>query len=70
VDDLPELILIIAVFELVVDVLQVGDIQLSLALDVQQGEVRLSSFLSEWTALSKLRSYDSDCEFLEESFEV
>lgn len=50
-DDLPELILVIAVFELVVDVLQVGDIQLALALDVQQGEVRLSSLLSEWTAL-------------------
>lgn len=50
-DDLPELILVIAVFQLIVNVLQISDIQLSLALHVQEGEVCPSSFLSKWTAL-------------------
>lgn len=69
-DDLPKLILVIAVFQLIVDVLQISNIQLSLSLHIQEGEVGPSSFLGEWAALHNRKSYNSGCEFLEESFEV
>lgn len=51
-DDLPKLILIVAVFELIVNILEVGDVQLPLSLHVQQSEVGLSSLLTEWISLS------------------
>lgn len=51
-DDLPKLILIVAVFELFVNILKVGDVQLSLSLDIQKSEIGLSSLLTEWISLS------------------
>ena len=51
-DDLPKLILIVAVFELVVNILEVGDVQLSLSLHVQKSEIGLSSLLAEWVSLN------------------
>ena len=44
-NDLPELVLSVAVFELFVNILEVGDVELSLALDVEEGEVGFPSLL-------------------------
>ena len=44
-DDLPELVLTVAVFQLIVNILEVGDVELSFALDVEEGEVGFPSLL-------------------------
>jgi uncharacterized membrane protein len=53
VDDLHQLLIRIAVFQLLVDVAQVVQMKLALALHVQQGEVGASAFLREWATLSR-----------------
>lgn len=50
-DDLYQLLITVAVFQLLADVAQVVEVQLPLALNVQQGEVGPSSLFVEWTAL-------------------
>lgn len=52
VDKLNELFLTVAVFELVVDVKQVVQVQLSLSLDVQECEVGTSTIFVEGVSLS------------------
>lgn len=51
-NDLPKLILIVAVFELLVYILEVTDVQFPLSLHVQKSKVCLSSLLTEWISLS------------------
>lgn len=55
VNDLPELVFIVAVFQLFVDVFKVSDVELAFSLNVQQGEVGLSSLLAEWAALNQIK---------------
>lgn len=50
-DDFDELLIGVAVLQLFVDVSQVVDVQLALALDVEEGEVGLPAFLREGAAL-------------------
>lgn len=69
-NDLPELVLIVAVFQLVVDVFKVGNVQLAFALNVEQGEVGSSSLFREGATLNRKQKYNSGGEFLKESFEV
>ncbi len=51
VDYFPELVFIVSVFELLVNILEVCDVQFPFALNVQQGEVGLPSLLREWVSL-------------------
>ncbi len=51
VDDFPELVLVVTVTQLAVNKFQVGDVELSLSLDVQQIEVGPPSVLGEGVAL-------------------
>lgn len=52
-DDLQKLKLSVAVFQLVIDELQVLELQLSLAFVVNQVEGCVSTFFIEWIALNK-----------------
>ncbi len=52
-DDFDQLIIGVPVFELFVDVSQVVEIELALALDVKQGEVGFATFLREGAALNR-----------------
>ena len=52
-NDLNQLVVIVSVFQLVADVSQVVEVELSLSLNVQKGEVGPSSFFSKGTALNK-----------------
>lgn len=52
VDDLNKLIISVPVFQLLTDVSQVVQIELSFSLHVQQGEVRSAAFLAERISLS------------------
>lgn len=51
VDDFDELLIGVAVLQLFVDVSQVVDVELALALGVEQSEVGLPAFLREGAAL-------------------
>ena len=53
VDYLDELIIIVSVLQLLVNISEVVQVQISLCLDVQKGEVSSSSFLTEWVSLNK-----------------
>jgi len=70
VNDLDQLVIGVAVFQLFVDVSQVVEVQLSLALHVQKSEVGLASLLREGVALNNNKKYDAGGEFFEESFKV
>ena len=70
VNYLDQLVIGVAVFQLIVDVSQVVEVQLSLALHVQKSEVGLASLLREGAALNNNKKYDAGGEFLEESFKV
>ena len=70
VDDLPELVLVVAVFQLLVNILQIVNVQFTFSFNVQKGEVCLSSFIIEWASLNYSKSYDSCGKFPEESFKV
>lgn len=52
VDDLNKLVIAVAVLELLADVSQVIEIELSLSLHVEQGEVGSAAFLAERISLS------------------
>ncbi len=52
VDDLPELVLVVAVFQLLVNILQIVNVQFTFCLNVQQGEVCLSSLIIEGASLN------------------
>ena len=52
-DDVDQLLLSVAVLELVVDVLHVVEVEFSLSFGVEEGEVGPSSFFGEGVALGK-----------------
>lgn len=56
VDDFHQLVVGVAVLQLLADVPQVVEVQLSLGLHIQQSEVRSSAFLTEGVAL-----HSQDC---------
>lgn len=50
-DDFDELLIGVAVLQLLIDVSQIVDVKLSLALGVEEGEVGLPAFFREGAAL-------------------
>ncbi len=63
VDQVPKVAVLKSVVELLVDVPQVGHVQLSLPMPVQQHEMSLPTIFSKWVT-------DLLCQFIQEPFEV
>ena len=52
-DDFNKLLCAVSILELLINILKVMDVEFSLSLNIQKGEISSASFLVEWTSLSK-----------------